>query len=47
MSATVAWKIRRPRRPSIATTAKFVAVLGLAGGVEKGLELEVGQPEGG
>ena len=46
MSAPVASKIRRPSSPSIATRAKSLGLVGVAGGGEQGLELQVAQPEG-
>jgi hypothetical protein len=45
MSALVASKIRKPSRPSIATSA-IARIRRLAGGCEQGLELQMGEPQG-
>ena len=46
MSALVASKIRKPSRPSMATSAKITLVFGDSpGGGEQGLELQVSESQ--
>ena len=46
MLLPVASKIRKPRRPSMVTSAKSHRLAEMLGGRQQGFELKVGQPQG-